>query len=92
MPSTGSIVDQLTLDAVELERRAGAGQVVRLLWVPDRNEVLVEQVDLVAVESTLRLVPSARAREAFDHPWIFPLEAPPYAVRVVAGEIEHLPV
>ena len=79
---------KLTLKATELDRRGGAGQEVRLLWVPEVDELLVEQRELATGEVTLRSVGKADALEAFHHPETYPAAPPHYDYSVERGEIE----
>jgi hypothetical protein len=74
-------------EAVELDRRRSAGQQVRLLWVPERNEIYVEQRSLSDGRRTFRSCPPEKALDAFHHPELYPpVEEPPRFV-VSRGEI-----
>jgi hypothetical protein len=77
-----------TLTATELERRAGAGCEIRLLWIPEVDELLVEQRELANGEITLRRADRARALEVFHHPETFAAVETAYAYEVDRGEIE----
>jgi hypothetical protein len=77
-----------SLAAIELDRRGTAGRLVRLLWVPEVEEILVEQREVPSGKVTLRQADSARALEVFNHPEVFPAAHPAYAYTVAAGEIE----
>ena len=79
---------RLTLKANELDRRRGAGSEVRLLWVPEVDELLVEQRELGSGEITLRRADKGSALEAFNHPETYPIVVPPYEYEVDRGAIE----
>ena len=74
--------------ATELDRRSGAGAEIRLLWVRDADELLVEQRELYTGEITLRRAERAQALEVFHHPETFPAVELPYDYDVDRGEIE----
>ena len=74
--------------ATELDRRSGAGTEIRLLWVRDADELLVEQRELYTGEITLRRAERAQALEVFHHPETFPVAELPYDYDVDRGEIE----
>jgi hypothetical protein len=76
------------LKATELDRRSGAGTEIRLLWIRDTDEVLVEQRELHTGEITLRRAERAHALEAFHHPETFAAVEPEYDYEVDRGEIE----
>jgi hypothetical protein len=76
------------LMATELDRRSGAGAEIRLLWVRDADELLVEQRELFTGEITLRRAERAQALEVFHHPETFPAVELDYEYEVDRGEIE----
>jgi hypothetical protein len=79
---------RLTLKATELDRRAGAGTEVRLLWIPEVDELLVETRELATEEVAVRVAPRAQALDVFNHPETYPLVAPAYDYDVERGAIE----
>jgi hypothetical protein len=79
---------RLTLKATELDRRGGAGLEVRLLWIPEVDELLVETRELATGEVSVRVAPRARALDVFNHPETYPLVAPTYDYEVERGDIE----
>jgi hypothetical protein len=86
--ATASNIRRLTLQATELDRRGGAGTEVRLLWIPEVDELLVEQLELATAEVVLRRADKASALEAFHHPETFPVATPTYDYEVERGAIE----
>lgn len=77
------------MSAVELDRRRGGGLRVRLIWVPDKREVFVEQLDVDTDKITLRQVPEGAGLEVFNHPENYNTIKLPYRYQVAAGEIEE---
>lgn len=75
----------LPAEAVELESRTSHGMKVRLIWVPERGEVFVEQVKDEAV--VLRQVPKGEALTVFNHPETFDEIKLTYDYRVTAGSL-----
>lgn len=79
-------------EAVELERRQGGGQLVRLLWVAGADQVVIEQTtfrddgDTVA----LRCPPKARALDAFKHPERFGEATLDYRYQVTSGQMPNV--
>ena len=60
-----------SVDTRELAARAGDGLVVRLLWHPGSNDVLVEIADGRRDLQLVFAVPPERAADAFDHPFAY---------------------
>jgi hypothetical protein len=77
-----------TRSATELDRRGGAGTEIRLLWVQEADELLVEQRELATDAITVRRADSERALEVFHHPETFPAVELEYEYSVDRGEIE----
>jgi hypothetical protein len=77
-----------TLSATEFERRVESGEQIRLLWIPEVNELLVEQLDLESKGIVLRAVPHGQGLDAFRNPDHYPPCRPDYLYQVTAGEIE----
>lgn len=84
---TAIAIRKPSLRATELDRRASAGAEIRLLWIPEADELLVERRELATGEITLRRADRARALEVFHHPETFELYEPAYAYEVDRGEI-----
>ena len=75
------------LQATELDRRASYGAEIRLLWIPEADELLVERRELASGEVTVRRADRARALEVFHHPETFPVAELAYVYAVDRGEI-----
>jgi hypothetical protein len=76
------------LTATELDRRAAAGTEIRLLWIPEVDELLVEQRELLSGDVTLRRAERGNALEVFHHPETYPVAGLAYVYEVDRGEIE----
>ena len=76
------------LTATELDRRASAGTEIRLLWIPEADDLLVEQRELLTGEITLRRAQRGNALEVFHHPETYPVAELAYVYAVERGEIE----
>jgi hypothetical protein len=87
-PVTTTPFPKQILQATELDRRSGAGTEIRLLWVRDADELVVEQRELESGEITLRRAARSHVLEVFHHPETFPAVELDYEYDVDSGEIE----
>jgi hypothetical protein len=84
---TAMAIRKPTLRATELDRRASAGAEIRLLWIPEADELLVERLELATGETSVRRADRARALEVFHHPETFAVIELAYDYEVDRGEI-----
>jgi hypothetical protein len=61
---------------------------VRLLWLPEHNGLLVEQLDIGSKAITYRETPNGQGLDVFHHPEVYPETQPKFSPNVVRGEIE----
>lgn len=77
-------------EATELMRRTGGGLRVRLLYFPERKELLVEQLYQKNGEIVYRQTARDDGMEVFHHPEVYPAVNPEFSVKVTKGEIEDI--
>ena len=85
--ATSISTERLSLEATELERREGGGERIRLLWIPEVNDLLVEILKIESGEISLRQVREGQAYKVFNHPYGHNEISPSYDYKVTAGEI-----
>jgi hypothetical protein len=56
---------------LELAERRSDGLLVRLLWDPARNQIVLRYRDQQTGDAFVTDVPNARALHAFEHPNVF---------------------
>jgi hypothetical protein len=56
---------------VELADRSSSGLVVRLLWDPARNQIVLRYIDWLTGDGFVTDVPNGRALAAFEHPNVY---------------------
>lgn len=89
MTTLTGVTREVTHEAVELERRQGGGQRVRMLWIAAANQVLIEQTTFrdSGDTVTLRGPPKARVLYAFEYPERFDEVEVAYRYQVTAGQM-----
>jgi hypothetical protein len=88
--SSSTISRRLIFEAAELDRRLTAGGDVRLIWIPELDELLVEQRGRHGEQLpvTRREAPKAHCYDVFHHPELYPKVRPAYGYAVGHGVIE----
>lgn len=72
--------------AFEFDRRVGGGTQVRLFWLPERDELIVEQRFIQTGDVTYRATPRDKGMDVFHHPECYPAIVPDF--ELVASSVE----
>ena len=69
--TTQVINEIIERNLVELDRRENSDESVELLWSVNTNQIYIRLTDKHADVSRLVLVPNEKARDAFNHPYVY---------------------